>query len=92
MSTGHSPAGTEPDRIALALTAFVNANIMARGRTVEPDDEFEPMGIDSMALLKVLLFIESEFGFWMPDEDLVAENLASPRALARYICRRRGCS
>jgi acyl carrier protein len=92
MSTGHSPAGTEPDRIALALTAFVNANIMARGRTVEPDDEFEPMGIDSIALLKVLLFIESEFGFWMPDEDLVAENLASPRALARYICRRRGRS
>jgi acyl carrier protein len=45
-----------------------------------------------MALLKVLLFVEAEFGFWMPDEDLVAENLASPRALARYICRRRGPS
>ena len=25
-----------------------------------------------MALLKVLIFIEAEFGFWMPDEDLVA--------------------
>jgi hypothetical protein len=28
----------------------------------------------------------------MPDEDLVAENLASARALARYICRRRSLS
>ena len=92
MSTGHSSAGTEPDSIAHALAAFVNANIMARGRTLKADDDFESMGIDSMALLKVLLFIESEFGFWMPDEDLVAENLASPRALARYICRRRGPS
>ena len=92
MSTGNPPAGLEDDAVAHTLTAFVNANIMARGRSVQPDDEFELMGIDSMALLKVLLFVEAEFGFWMPDEDLVAENLASPRALARYICRRRGPS
>jgi acyl carrier protein len=38
----------------------------------------------------VLLFVEAEFGFWMPDEDLVPENLTSARALAQYICRRRG--
>lgn len=92
MSTGHSPAGTDYESIAHALTVFVNANIMARGRALQPDDDFERMGIDSMALLKILLFVEAEFGFWMPDEDLVAENLTSPRALARYICRRRGRS
>ena len=72
MSTGNPPAGVDEDAVASALTAFVNANIMARGRSVQPDDEFELMGIDSMAMLKVLLFIEAEFGFWMPDADLVA--------------------
>ena len=92
MSTGNPPAGVDEDAVASALTAFVNANIMARGRSVQPDDEFELMGIDSMAMLKVLLFIEAEFGFWMPDADLVAANVASPRALAHYICRRRGLS
>jgi acyl carrier protein len=92
MTTGNSPAGIAPDAIAAVLTDFVNANIMARGRIVEPDEAFELIGIDSMALLKVLLFVEAEFGFWIPDEDLVAENLASPRALAHYICRRRGVS
>ena len=92
MSTGHSPAGIDHETVAEALTAFVNTNIMARGRSVQPDDDFELMGIDSMAMLKVLLFVEATFGFWMPDEDLVAENLTSPRALARYICRRRGRS
>jgi acyl carrier protein len=92
MSTGNPPTGVEEDAIASALTAFVNANIMARGRSVQPDDAFELAGIDSMALLKVLLFVEAEFGFWMPDEDLVAENLTSPRALAHYICRRRNLS
>jgi acyl carrier protein len=47
------------------------------------------LGVDSMALLKVLLFVEAEFGLWPPDEDLVTDNLRSPRALAHYICRRR---
>ena len=76
-----------PEDVAGVLTAFVNDHIMARGHAIAPDDDLEAAGVDSMALLKILLFIEAEFGFWMPDEDLVEENIASPRALARYICR-----
>lgn len=78
----------DQDTVAHVLTAYVNANIMARGRQIQPDDDFEMAGLDSMALLKVLLFVEAEFGFWPPDEDLVVENLRSPRALAQYVCRR----
>jgi acyl carrier protein len=80
------------DTVADTLTAYVNTRIMARGRRIQPDDEFETVGIDSMALLKILLFVEAEFGFWPPDADLVADNLRSPRALAHYICRRRSRS
>ncbi|HEV8586339.1 MAG TPA: acyl carrier protein [Methylomirabilota bacterium] len=83
------PSGIDADDIAAVLTAFVNANLMARGRRLLPDDDFERAGVDSMGLLKVLLFIEAEFGFWMPDEDLVEENVASPRTIATYICRKR---
>ena len=79
----------EPEEVAKALTAFINARIMARGHPLQPDDDLELAGLDSMALLKVLLFIEAEFGFWMPDEDLVQDNIRSPRTLATYICRRR---
>ena len=60
---------------------------MARGHPVEPDDDLELAGLDSMALLKILLFIEAEYGFWMPDEDLVEENIRTARALASYIAR-----
>jgi acyl carrier protein len=79
----------EPDEVAAVLTTFINARIMARGHPLQPDDDLELAGVDSMALLKILLFIEAEFGFWMPDEDLVQENIRSPRTLATYICRRR---
>lgn len=84
-----APGLGEPDEIATVLANFINASIMARGHPVQPDDDLEMAGVDSMALLKILLFIETEYGFWMPDEDLVEENITSIRALANYI-RRRG--
>jgi acyl carrier protein len=82
--------GNEPDEVVRTITGFVNRTIMARGHPVGPDDDLQAAGVDSMALLKILLFIETEFGFWMPDEDLVEEHLASARALASYVCRRGG--
>jgi len=78
----------DPEEVARAVTAFINATIMARSHPVQPDDDLELAGLDSMALLKILLFIEAQFGFWMPDEDLVTENIRTARAFASYICRR----
>lgn len=83
-----TPRRMEPDVVAAALTAFINRAIMAPGHVVGPDDRLEEAGVDSMALLKILLFVEAQYGFWMPDEDLVDDNVVSPRALADYICRR----
>lgn len=79
----------EPDAVVAALSAFLNTEIMARGAAVRPDDDLEAAGVDSMAFLKIMLFIEARFGFWIPDEDLVAANIGSLRALANYICRQR---
>ncbi|MBI1735820.1 MAG: acyl carrier protein [Candidatus Rokubacteria bacterium] len=79
----------EPDAVIAALSAFVNTEIMARGRAVRPDDDLDAAGVDSMAFLKILLFVETRFGFWMPDEDLVEANIGCLRALANYIWRRR---
>ena len=76
-----------PDAIIKVLTAFIDGTIMARGHPVQPDDDLQLAGLDSMALLKVLLFIEAEYGFWIPDEDLVEENIRTVRALATYISR-----
>jgi len=87
MPTGHL-SRLDPEEVARAVTAFINTTIMARSHPVQPDDDLELAGLDSMALLKVLLFIEAQFGFWMPDEDLVEENIKTPRAMAAYICRR----
>jgi acyl carrier protein len=80
------------EEVAGALTAFVNTDIMARGHPIRATDNLEAAGVDSMALLKVLLFVERRFGFWMPDEDLVEDNIGSLQSLADYICRRESVS
>jgi acyl carrier protein len=87
MSTGNL-SRLDPEEVARAVTDFINTTIMARTRPVRPDDDLELAGLDSMALLKVLLFIEAHYGFWMPDEDLVTDNIRTARAFAAYICRR----
>lgn len=89
LAPGPGLPADDPDPVARTLTVFVNTSIMARARPVRPDDNLEAAGVDSMGLLRLLLFVEAEYGFWMPDEDLVEVNLASTRALADYICRRR---
>jgi len=92
MSSTRPLCRADPSDVANALTTFINTSIMARDHPVQPDGDLEAAGLDSMSLLKVQIFIEAEFGFWMPDEDLVAENIASASALANYICRFRGTS
>ncbi|MSQ20450.1 MAG: acyl carrier protein [Betaproteobacteria bacterium] len=62
---------------------------MAASKKIGPDDQLKSAGVDSMAILKILLFIESEFGFWMPAEDLAEHNLSTLSGLADYVIRHR---
>jgi acyl carrier protein len=82
-----SPRDRSQEGVASALTAYLNADIMASGSPIGPEDAFEQAGVDSLALLRILLFVESTFGVWVPDEDLEG-NVVSIRALARYVATR----
>ena len=71
--------------IAAALAQYINEDIMAAGHEIAPGDAFDAAGVDSMALMKVLLFVEQEYGFWIPDEDLTEDVVASADTMAIYI-------
>jgi len=78
-----------PEDVLVRLLDFVNSGLgLPPGRAIGAEEPLEAVGVDSLAFLKVLLFIETEFGFWVPDEDLVDENIASVSTLARYIASR----
>lgn len=46
------------------------------------NNPFADMGIDSMAILRILLLLEEKFGIYLPDSSLTWENIQSPAALA----------
>jgi acyl carrier protein len=78
-----------PEQITQALLEFVNTGLgLAAGRSVTAEEPFDAAGVDSHAFLRILLFVESEFGFWIPDEDLQDQNTSSISALAHYIAGR----
>ena len=74
--------------VAAAIVRFLETEIMAEGHVVAIDDDLAAAGVDSMALLKVLVFLERELGIWVPDEDLTDEIVRSARTLAAYVCSR----
>jgi acyl carrier protein len=82
-----TPRSTSTETVASALTAYINSDIMAAGRPIGPEDAFDQAGVDSLALLRLLVFVESTFGVWVPDEDLEA-NVGCIRALAQYVAAR----
>lgn len=45
-------------------------------------------GLDSMAIMQLLLMIEESHGIMLPDADLSRENFNSVRALARLLQKR----
>jgi acyl carrier protein len=78
-------APLDPADIVQSLVAFVNTNIMAPARAIGADHDLKSVGVDSMSMLKILVFVEAKFGFWVPAEDLAENNLATLRALANYV-------
>lgn len=71
----------------LAENFFVDAD-----ETALPADASLTQGgtIDSMGVLELIMFIEEEWGFKIPDEDTTPENLDTVGRIAAYVAARTG--
>ncbi len=48
-------------------------------------DEDEPLQIDSLAIVRLVAFLETDLGIRIEDEELIAENFATLRRLGELI-------
>jgi acyl carrier protein len=48
-------------------------------------DPDEPLHIDSLALIRLVAFMESDLGIRIEDEELLSENFATLRAISNLI-------
>jgi acyl carrier protein len=76
---------TDPQKIAAQLCEFARANFVAEGQNFDENSPLSQAGIDSFALVELLLFCERSLGVRVPDSHLTGANLASMSSLANCI-------
>jgi acyl carrier protein len=76
---------TDPKKIAAQLCQFARTNCAAEGQDFDENSPLSQAGIDSFALVELLLFCERVIGVRVPDSHLTGANLASMASLANCI-------
>jgi acyl carrier protein len=71
--------------IADKLCAFARANFVAEGVAFDEHTPLAKAGIDSFALVELLLYSERGLGVRVPNSHLTGKNLASMATLAACI-------
>ena len=64
------------------LKEYIDNN---RGSLPPVTDPDEPLQIDSLGLIRLVAFLESELGYRVEDEELIAENFATLRKLGELL-------
>lgn len=55
---------------------------------IKEEDQLIDLGINSIDYIKIVLVLESEFGFEFDDEALDMNNISNVRLLYQYICKK----
>lgn len=73
---------------------FVASELMlAGGQEPSTDDSLIGSGLlDSLALLRVILFLQEEFGIGIDDGEVTPENFETVRKIAQYVEGKRGAA
>lgn len=70
------------------VKTFVEETLLG-GRPVEMDENLLLSGlVDSLGVMSLVTFIEEEYGFQIPFDDVVIENFMSLEAIEAYVARR----
>jgi acyl carrier protein len=77
----------EAQEIEAKLLDFLKREVFAPGLAITPEADLVASGFDSMSLVRMLVFIETDYGFWIPESEITGEALQNARALAATITR-----
>jgi acyl carrier protein len=77
----------EAQEIETKLLDFLKREVFAPEVAVAPETDLVAAGFDSMSLVRLLLFIENDYGFWIPESEITGDALKNVRALANTIAR-----
>ena len=70
------------DTISQELCSYIKSMFVDKRVIVDPETNFNQIGIDSLSLIELVLFVERKFNIALPEEDLLPENFKSAETLA----------
>ena len=73
--------------LAKELVVLIRERLLETPPAFHPESDLYEHGLDSMAIMQLLLLIEEKYGVLLPDADLTKENFHTPLALAHLIHR-----
>ncbi len=73
--------------IETKLIDFLKREVFAPDVAVTPETDLVAAGFDSMSLVRMLVFIETDYGFWIPESEITGDALQNVRTLAETIAR-----
>jgi len=73
------------EEVPQKLRDYINENRAPLPPIQDPD---EPLQIDSLGLIRLVSFMESDCGIRVEDEELVAENFTNLRSLGKLIAQK----
>ena len=77
----------QAQEIETKLLDFLKREVFAPEVAVTPDTDLVASGFDSMSLVRMLVFIETDYGFWIPESEITGDALKDVRSLAATITR-----
>ena len=78
---------TQALEIEARLLDFMRREVFAPQMTLTAETDLVAAGFDSMSLVRVLLFVETTYGVWIPEKEITGAALSNARALAATIAR-----
>jgi len=78
---------SDPTLVSSQLRAFLAEEVFLdrTPETIGEDEDLVEMGMDSLAILRLMLFIEETFGVDLSDEGLLDEGLSTVKAISARI-------
>ncbi len=77
------------EEIALRLLERIRAELLEIDADFGIDDDMFHAGLDSMAIMQVIMILEEEFGVKLPDRLIKRETFATARAVAGAVIAQR---
>jgi len=67
------------------LLAFLSSEVFRKRQDITAETDLIAAGFDSMSLVSLLLFVEREYGVWLPENEMTERVLKNTRSVAEHL-------